>query len=297
MRAVRGILGVIRAPFLALPVTLVAAGTAAAAYEGSWSPVRAGLALVGLLALHAAVNTLNEISDHRRGIDLETRRTPFSGGSGTLPEGRLPVGAAWAVAGISLAVGAAVGVWFLVQVGGPLVPVLVVGAVCVIGYSDALARAGLGELAAGLGLGALPVYATALVQAGHAGPAAAAASVPAFLTTFDLLLLNEFPDEAADRRGGRRNLVLALGRRRAALVYAAVALAVPAWIGVAVASGRLPWPALLGAVPSTLLVGPLRWAFVAPEAPVPVPALAANVGWNLATNLALAAGLAAAALV
>jgi 1,4-dihydroxy-2-naphthoate octaprenyltransferase len=36
--------------------------------------------------------------------------------------------------------------------------------------------------------------------------------------TFDLLLLNELPDEEADRAGGRRNLVLILGRRAAALV-------------------------------------------------------------------------------
>ena len=65
---------------------------------------------------------------------------------------------------------------------------------------------------------------------------------------------------------------------------------------VAVALEALPLVCLLAALPSFLLVQPLRWAFGDPREPVPVPALGANVTWNLGTNLALAATLAAAAL-
>ena len=72
-----------------LSVTLVATGAAAGAYEGGFRWSRTFLALVGLVALHAAVDALNEVSDMRRGIDLNTRRTPFSGGSGTLPTNSL----------------------------------------------------------------------------------------------------------------------------------------------------------------------------------------------------------------
>ena len=82
--------GVARAPFLLLPVTLVAAGAAAAAYDDRASALATLLALIGLVALHAAVNAFNEASDMRSGIDLQTTRTPFSGGSGTLPVGRDP---------------------------------------------------------------------------------------------------------------------------------------------------------------------------------------------------------------
>ena len=80
--------GVARAPFLLLPVTLVASGAAAAAYDDRASALATVLALIGLVALHAAVNAFNEASDMRSGIDLQTTRTPFSGGSGTLPVGR-----------------------------------------------------------------------------------------------------------------------------------------------------------------------------------------------------------------
>ena len=42
--------------------------------------VYAVLAFIGLLLAHISVNTLNDYFDYRSGIDLETRRTPFSGG-------------------------------------------------------------------------------------------------------------------------------------------------------------------------------------------------------------------------
>lgn len=295
----RAYAGVARAPFLLLPVVLVAAGTAASMVDGGFDPIRTGLALAGLLAMHVAVNTLNELSDLRRGIDLETRPTPFSGGSKTLPEGRLsPTRARWLASG-SAAVGTAIGFWFLVVVGWKLLPILALGALAVFGYSDLLARIYVGEIFAGLGLGALPVLGASLVQDGGLGAASWAASVPAFLMTFDLLLLNEFPDEAADRRGGRRNLVLGLGRPAAALVYLEAGLLVPVWIVGAVAAGWLPLPALWAATPSLLLILPARWVFSTlrgSREPVPIPALASNVAWNLATNAVLAAGLVAAAI-
>jgi 1,4-dihydroxy-2-naphthoate octaprenyltransferase len=114
--------------------------------------------------------------------------------------------------------------------------------------------------------------------------------------TFNLLLLNEFPDEEADRQGGRRNLVLLFGRRHAAWVYALAAVSVPLSLALAVALGALPAPALVAALPSLVLARPLRWALTHPNDPVPIPALGANVAWNLATNGVLAVALVAATL-
>jgi len=82
-------MGVARAPFLTLPVTLVAVGSAAAAYEGHFNLLHTLVALAGLTLLHIAVNVLNEVSDARTGIDFHTRPTPFSGGSKTIPSGAL----------------------------------------------------------------------------------------------------------------------------------------------------------------------------------------------------------------
>lgn len=279
--------GVARAPFLLLPVTLVIAGTGAAAHLGLANWFRAGLALVGMIAVHMAVNALNEASDFRTGIDLKTQRTPFSGGSGTLPGGRLSYGKALATGLVGGAVGVVVGVYFLTVIGWPLVPILAVGAVAVFAYTNVLARSNVGEMFAGLGLGALPVLGTALVQTGSYDSVAVAASLPAFFMTFNLLLLNEFPDEVADGEGGRRNLVLLLGRRKAARLYALFGVLVPVSIIVSVVLDYLPALTLVAVLPSLLLAKPLQWALGSTEDAVPIPALGSNVIWNLSTNVVL----------
>jgi 1,4-dihydroxy-2-naphthoate octaprenyltransferase len=291
MTGVRSFAGVARAPFLLLPPTLVASGAAAAAWNGAFSWPRTLLAAVGLVALHMAVNIFNEWSDMRTGIDLHTERTPFSGGSGTLPSGGMSTVTAFRFGVVCSIVGLVIGVWFVHRVGWLLVPILVAGAVSIVAYTDVLARIGVGEVAAGFGLGAGPVIGTALVQNGSWSEAAAWAAVPAFFMTFNLLFLNEFPDEAADRGGGRRSLVILLGRKVAAGVYVAAGLATPAAIVVGVAVHALPPLCLVAVAPSLLLVKPLQWAFSDPSSPVPIPALAANVVWNLATNTLLAVAL------
>ncbi len=284
--------GVARAPFLLLPVTLVIAGTGAAAHLGLADWFRAGLALVGMLGVHIAVNALNEASDYRTGIDLRTQRTPFSGGSGTLPAGQLSHGKAVATGLLGGAVGVVIGIYFLTVVGWALVPILAVGAVAVFAYTDVLARNFVGEIFAGLGLGALPIVGTALVQTGSYEPVAIAASLPAFFMTFNLLLLNEFPDEQADREGGRRNLVILLGRRKAARLYALFGALVPVSIILGVVMNFLPALTLVAVLPSLLLAKPVQWALQSAEDAVPIPALGSNVIWNLSTNALLGVMLA-----
>ena len=66
---------------------------------------------------------------------------------------------------------------------------------------------------------------------------------------------------------------------------------------MAVGLGVLPGLALLATLPSLLLAKPVSWALASPQAPVPLPALAANVIWNLATNAVLALALVAAVLL
>ncbi|MFW6384057.1 MAG: prenyltransferase [Halodesulfurarchaeum sp.] len=284
-------LRVARAPFLALPVALVVLGSATAALVGGFDPLAAGLAFVGLLALHVSINARNEYRDYRSGVDLKTDPTPFSGGSGTLPAGDLDPVAARRLATATAVLGALIGVYFLLTVGLLLLPILVVGAVSVLFYTSHLARFGLGELFAGLGLGGLPVLGTAFVQVESITVTMVLVSVPATILTFQLLLLNEFPDVAADRAGNRRNLIHRLGRPAAGRLYAAAGLAVPASILLGWLAGPLPAWSLLGAVPSVLLTRPSRWALKRPETELPLDAQRDNVLWILATNLALALGL------
>ena len=289
--SIQAYVGVARGPFLILPVTLVAVGSAVAALQGSFDLLRALIALVGLVALHVAVNAFNEAGDFKSGIDLNTVRTPFSGGSGTLPAGRLTYGKAIVLGVAGSAIGLAAGIYFLSVVGLKLLPLMIVGAIAVLVYTNLLARSYVGEIFAGLGLGCMPVLGTIMVQTGRIDGVAIAAAVPAFFMTFDLLLLNEFPDVKADQKGGRRNLVLLLKQRAAAAVYAAAALMVPACLIAGVLLDYLPGWSLLALFPSVMLIAPLRWAIVGPERPVPESALGANVIWILSTNSVLAGAL------
>ncbi len=297
MSRLKSYAGISRIPFLLLPVVLIATGTGAAAWaSGSLDTGRALLALFGLLALHIGVNAINEASDAKRGIDTETSPTPFSGGSGKVPSGEVSVKEAALFGFAATAAGIFVGLWFLMKLGWIMLPLIIAAAVLVIFYTDFFARTGLGEIAAGLGLGALPVIGSALVQHGNLSTASMAAGIISFLLTFNLLLLNEFPDSEADRKGGRKNLVLIFGPVKAARIWLAVALCVPCLVLLMTALGMLPWQCTASIPAVIILKDALHWAWkeTGSETVPPIPILAANVYWNLATHILLSAGFFAA---
>ena len=117
-----------RPQFLILSVISAFLGTAIAWNEGFFQPGHALLAGIGLILAHISVNTLNDYFDYRSGIDLTTKRTPFSGGSGILPAGLLrPQQVLWLGLG-ALLLAIPVGVYFTVISGWQLLPLLLVAA-------------------------------------------------------------------------------------------------------------------------------------------------------------------------
>ena len=77
----------IRGPFLALSVVLAPIGTAIAWHDGSLNLGHFLLAWAGAILAHVGVNVFNEYFDYVSGLDFETQKTPFSGGSGMLTAG------------------------------------------------------------------------------------------------------------------------------------------------------------------------------------------------------------------
>ena len=285
---VRGYLRVARVPFLALPVTLTFVGAAASVYAGEFDALHTSLSLVGLVLLTASVNSINDYSDWRSGIDNETEPTKFSGGSGAVTEGELAPKGALVFGLATLFVSFVIGLYFLYVYGAVMVPLILAGGLLVVGYTDMFARLGFGEVSAGLGLGALPVVGVGLVQSGSLSDAVLAVSVVPFFSTFNLLLLNEFPDLKADIGGGRKNLIILLGERRAKLLYVAFC----ALAGVAVVAfsttGVFPVTCLVAVVGFVPLYRPVGACLRNDE--ITEDALAGNVAWVLGTNVLLAAG-------
>jgi len=236
----------IRAPFLLLSIVLVLLGTAVAVYqEVPFSVVNFILALIGLVLLHISVNVLNNYFDYKSGIDKETKKTPFSGGVNVLVDGTINPSTAYGVGLGTLAVGLLIGVYFFRNVGWELLPLVLVGIFSVYFYTPVLSKLGIGEAFAGLGLGTLPVMGAYFVQAGTFNIEALVASIPSWVLTHNLLLLNEFPDAEADKKAGRKHIVITLGKRNAGIYYSFLLIAMYLWIVGAVVLGYMPYPVLI----------------------------------------------------
>ncbi|MBN2594279.1 MAG: prenyltransferase [Sedimentisphaerales bacterium] len=213
-----------RPQFLLLSVVLVLLGTAIAWHEGYFDLLKFVLTMLGLVLAHSSVNILNDYFDYKSGIDLETNRTPFSGGSGILPAGLLKPQGVYVYGVGCLFAALAIGIYLTFISGWKLLPLILLGGPVIYFYTSHLAKWLVSELWAGLGLGMLPVLGTYFVQTGRYSIEAFVVSLaPGFLTA-NLLFLNEFPDIEADKKGGRYHLVIALGPKNASRLYAGLVL-------------------------------------------------------------------------
>ena len=141
----------LRPPFLILSIVFTILGIVVALKDGYFNPLYAVLTLVGIAALHAAANVLNDYFDYRSGIDIETERTPFSGGSGILPSGKMTPNAVLVEGILLLLVGLVIGLYFIyVSAFNPILITLVVFAgVGIVLYSPIISHVGFGEVLVG----------------------------------------------------------------------------------------------------------------------------------------------------
>ena len=279
-----------RPQFLLLSVVLAFLGTCIAWYDGSFHLGYALLAFVGLLLAHISVNVLNDYFDYRSGIDLETKRTPFSGGSGILPTAQLtPRQVFWLGMG-SFLLAIPIGVYFVMARGWLLLPLLLVAAVCILIYTPFILKTRWPEWAAGLGLGTLPVLGAYFVQTAQYNLPVLVASIPSGILVHNLLLLNEFPDVEADRKANRKTLPIAIGRRKASWVYSALTVAVYLWIIGGVLAGQMPAFSLLGLLTLPLAIKAIQGALNNEDMTKLVPGMANNVFVILLTQLLMGIG-------
>ena len=288
------LIGPMRPPFLVLTPVCVALGIAVA-YWQQWQidHVQSVLVLIGALAAHISVNLLNEYFDFRSGLDAHTQRTPFSGGSGTLPAQPAAASMVFAVAVLSVAISVSIGAYFLSVRGGALLPLGLLGILLVLAYTPWLTRHALLCLVApGLGFGPCMVLGTYVALTGQYSASAAAASLIPFFLVSNLLLLNQFPDVEADRSVGRSNMPILFGRRVSGYIY--MFLFALAWLSLAVAIAvhALPFDSALGFIPMTFGI-PVVYGIkqYTEDSQALIPYLGLNVMLCLATPVFMAVGL------
>lgn len=291
----KGIMTIVRVPFLILALILGILGAAVAWYESRrfGSPFDMGYALLatfGLLVAHAAVNIFNEYFDCRSGLDYRTRRTPFSGGSGAIPGGLLTVQEALWLGIACFIVIIPIGLFFTWVKGWLLVPLLVLAMLLIVLYSPLILRLDYPEWSPGLGLGILPVMGAYFVHTGEYTLTAFIASMPSYFLVHNLLLLNEFPDVEADVTVGRRTLPITLGKKGAAVVFSAALLMVYLWILGAVMLDLMPAWALLALLTLPIGLQVIRGSFRYGDREAFLQAMMKNVQLVLLTQALIAAG-------
>jgi 1,4-dihydroxy-2-naphthoate polyprenyltransferase len=286
-----------RFQFLPLTVLMVSLGTAIAARDGYFHLGHFLIAMMGSMLVHMTVNVINDYHDYVDGIDLNTQRTPFSGGSGILPSRLLKPKQAFWLATICLLIAMVIGFYFCIVKGWILFPLLLAAGFSAYFYNDYLSKWWMGELFAGLNFGPLLVLGSYFVQTGRYSWETLFASLAPGILTTNLLFLNEFPDREADEKGGRRHFVILLGNKEARFLFVGLLITSYLCIVVGVLSKIMPIVTLIG-------LGTVVYGWKAAKGALKfyddreklIPVLGANVITILGTQALLTLGYVIAAI-
>ncbi|HAS04480.1 MAG TPA: hypothetical protein DCR71_01785 [Dehalococcoidia bacterium] len=285
-----------RPQFLILSVVLTFLGTAIAWYHGSFNIWYALLAGLGLTLTHGSVNAINDYFDYKSGIDLNVKRTPFSGGSGLVPEGKLALKQALGVGIVTSLVALGIGIFFFIVSGWQLIPLVVIAGLILVLYTPVLLKTVWPEWSPGVGLGVMPILGLYFVQTGEYSWVVLLAAIPSGIMVHNLLLINEFPDVEADRIGGRRTTPVVFGLETAGKFYAAATIAVYIWIvGCVIAtlvSGTVIMPVwcLVAFLSLPFAIKAIKGARQYGDMNKLIPALGSNVIFIMLTHVLLGIG-------
>lgn len=198
-------------PSLVFSVLCALAGIFVASIYSKVSIFTAVLLIIGSLLAQMSVNVIDDYVDFRRGIDANSTKTKFSGGTNLLVDGTLePRKVLWEGLTIFL-IAAAIGVYFIVN--NPIIlPLVAIGAVSVLLYASHLIKAPfLAEPLVVLNFMLIGIGSFIIAGSSSANILAA------LLVTFPIgaaigmaLLMNEIPDKEADKAGGRKSGVVLL---------------------------------------------------------------------------------------
>lgn len=206
----------VRIRFLLASIISVCLGLAINSWQNKAIDIGfAALTFVGVAALHASVDLLNDYWDYKRQIDTDTKRTKFSGGTGVLPEGLLKPKQVYRAGVLMLILGSAVGAFFIFERGITIAVILGFAIVSIYFYSTRIVDSGLGEIFVAI-KGSMIVLGTYFVQSSHITLEPVVAGIVSGVLSSTVLFVNSFPDFDADKKHGRKTLVIILGKQKAA---------------------------------------------------------------------------------
>lgn len=228
---------------LALPISMVWANGQAV------SATSIVVLLIAGVAAHISVNMLNEAEDFCSGLDMTTQRTPFSGGSGGLPDNPSAHTGARVVGYGFLTISVLASLYLLYVNPQHIALLMVLGCVgifLIVTYTRYLNRTvWLCLIAPGLAFGPVMVIGGALALGSALSAQVLIASLVPFFLVNNLLLLNQYPDRAADMTHGRKHVVVVYGYQVSTVLLAIQWCLAIAVIVAGISMGALPLLSLI----------------------------------------------------
>ena len=247
-------LRVIRVRFLLASVIAVSVGLALTwRQNSSIDPLDAILIFAGVMALHASVDLLNDFWDFKRGIDTKTKRTKMSGGTGVLSEGLLKPSSVYRAGIVFLIIGSVIGSYFVITHGIIIGVILGFAILSIYFYSTKIVDSGLGEFFVAV-KGSMIVIGTFFIQSGEITIESILGGIVVGVLSSLVLFIASFPDHDADKSKGRKSLVIAVGKEKAAKLFWIFPLISYVAIIIGVSTNLFPLVSLITLVTIPLMI-------------------------------------------
>jgi 1,4-dihydroxy-2-naphthoate polyprenyltransferase len=212
----------IRIKFILASIIAVSNGIAISYWKtGTIDPAYALLTYFGIMCLHISVDLLNDYSDYKRGIDTNTKRTRYSGGTGVIPENLINSRVIYCAGVVFLILGGLTGLYFVTIKGIIILTLLSFAIISIYFYSTNIVNAGLGELFVAI-KGCMIVMGSYYIQSDTIDLASVFVGIIVGLLSAVVLLVTSFPDYDADKKSGRRTLVILSGKENSVKIFTAL---------------------------------------------------------------------------
>jgi 1,4-dihydroxy-2-naphthoate polyprenyltransferase len=216
----------IRIKFILASIIAVSNGIAISYWKtGAVDPGYALLTYFGIMCLHISVDLLNDYSDFKRGIDTNTKRTRYSGGTGVIPENLISPRLIYCVGVVFLILGGLTGLYFATIKGIVILILLSFAIISIYFYSTNIVNAGLGELFVAI-KGCMIVMGSYYIQSDTIDLTSIFVGIIIGLLSAVVLLVTSFPDYEADKKSGRRTLVILSGKQNSVKIVAGLIIAI-----------------------------------------------------------------------
>lgn len=255
-----------RVPFLSVGLFPLILGFVLAWRWGYWGPFGIYLlAAVTVVLIMWMTYYLGEWND-LQGDRLNQKFNRFSGGSRILVEGALSPRVSLLLGYGCLIGGILTGLYlYLRYQTGPWT--LILGGIGIFsgffysGRPFRWAYRGIGELLIGFCYSWLPIATGFYLFTGFFSHQIVLLSIPIGFSIFNVILINEFPDEEADRRIGKRTLVVRFGKERMMDLYMGLSILTGLFFMKMMMFGKNPWLLAISALPIFLILWNLLMAW------------------------------------